>query len=594
MTAIINKIKGWWITADRTQKLVTLFGSGFLLVLLAMSIFFARRPNMQPIFSGLTPADQGMIVQELTQAGIPVEFSARGDVTVPADRVAEARMKLAQSNKMPASGPKGNEWLEGITSLTTPLVEKEKMKEALEGELARSINTMTGVASSIVHLTVGTDSRVASLATPSSAAVIVTQSSSGEIDEEAGRAMARLVQNSVPNLKEENISVTDNTGAFLFDGREVGRGSSGANQKLTAEINESKRREIELQRLLDVPFGPGNTIARVSVELEMDDVTESTLINKVDEGVVTESMTEKLSGAAASAGGVSGIESNISGATNTGGSNSGNYESKTTRTEVPTTQTNRTTKFAPGEVSGMAVTVLVNKEKIKDVEAVRQAVAGFAKLDYDAAQGGIVNSADVKATVTETEFDTTAADAQTKAAAAAGGSARIQQIVSFLPIAALLAVGFMLTKAIGKSAPRAIASTMPAEGLLTMGVAREAQIRSEHNAALALEHGGGASNAPNPKILELVKSGQSGSAISAADRELLKQQATPEQAEMIDNAKNLEEVMAALGIDPEGDIGDIEGIARKLDLPLEQIKKMARQRPETVAMLLKSWLVEDK
>jgi flagellar M-ring protein FliF len=52
--------------------------------------------------------------------------------------------------------------------------------------------------------------------------------------------------------------------------------------------------------------------------------------------------------------------------------------------------------------------------------------------------------------------------------------------------------------------------------------------------------------------------------------------------------------MMALGIDPDDDSTDVEGIKRKLDLPLEQIKKMARQRPETVAMLLKSWLSDDK
>jgi len=576
--------------------LVTLFGSGFLALLLIISILYARRPNMQPIFSGLTPADQGMIVQELTQAGIPVEFSARGDVLVPAERVAEARMKLAQANKMPASGPKGNEWLDGITSLTTPSVEREKMKEALEGELARSINTMTGVGSSIVHLTVGNESRVSSLSTPSSAAVIITPSSGGEMDADAGRAIARLVQNSVPNLKEEHISVTDNTGAFLFDGRENGRGAQGANQKLAAEIAESKRRETELQRMLDIPFGPGNTIARVNVELEMDEVSEQTEIKKLDDGVVAESVTEKMSGASNRAGGASGIDANIAGATNTGGANAGNYESRQTRTEIPTTQTNRSTRYAPGSVNGMTVTVMVNKDKVEDVAAVREAVAGFAKLAYDESQGGIVNTESIRATVTETSFDTSATAAQEKASAAAGSAAKLQQIVSFLPIAALLAVGFMLTKAIGKASPKPIPATMPAEGLLTMDVAREAQVRQDFQAALKLEQGGAASaHSPNPRVLELVKSGQSSGGLTPADREVLRAQAsTPEQLALIDNAKSLEEVMMALGIDPDDDSTDVEGIKRKLDLPLEQIKKMARQRPETVAMLLKSWLSDDK
>ena len=54
------------------------------------------------------------------------------------------------------------------------------------------------------------------------------------------------------------------------------------------------------------------------------------------------------------------------------------------------------------------------------------------------------------------------------------------------------------------------------------------------------------------------------------------------------------EVMRALGLDPDGDNVDVEGIKKRLDLPLEQIKKLARQRPETVAMLLKSWISEDR
>jgi flagellar biosynthesis/type III secretory pathway M-ring protein FliF/YscJ len=154
----------------------------------------------------------------------------------------------------------------------------------------------------------------------------------------------------------------------------------------------------------------------------------------------------------------------------------------------------------------------------------------------------------------------------------------------------------MLTQAIGKASPKPIPATMPAEGLLTMDVAREAQVRQDFQAALKLEQGGAASaHSPNPKVLELVKSGQSSGGLTPADREVLRAQAsTPEQLALIDNAKSLEEVMMALGIDPDDDSTDVEGIKRKLDLPLEQIKKMARQRPETVAMLLKSWLSDDK
>jgi flagellar biosynthesis/type III secretory pathway M-ring protein FliF/YscJ len=54
----------------------------------------------------------------------------------------------------------------------------------------------------------------------------------------------------------------------------------------------------------------------------------------------------------------------------------------------------------------------------------------------------------------------------------------------------------------------------------------------------------------------------------------------------------MEDVMIALGMDPNE--VDVEGIKRKIDMPLEQIKKLARQRPEVVAMLLKSWVMDER
>ena len=44
----------------------------------------------------------------------------------------------------------------------------------------------------------------------------------------------------------------------------------------------------------------------------------------------------------------------------------------------------------------------------------------------------------------------------------------------------------------------------------------------------------------------------------------------------------------------EAQLAAIKGISRKVNVPLEQIKKMSSDRPETVAMLIKGWLLEER
>lgn len=56
----------------------------------------------------------------------------------------------------------------------------------------------------------------------------------------------------------------------------------------------------------------------------------------------------------------------------------------------------------------------------------------------------------------------------------------------------------------------------------------------------------------------------------------------------------LADALTAMGIETFDDTIDVEAIRRKIDLPLEQIRKMSKQNPQAIAMLLKSWLLEER
>src|SRR5215216_3706922 len=123
MGGLFLRLRTWWETADRTQKVVTIFGGSFLLLLLAGTFYFGTRPKMELAWGGLTPSDQGRVVSEVQKLGIPVEYDLRGGVLVPSDKVAEVQATLSRNGSAPTSGHMGNEGLSSMSMMSTKNVE---------------------------------------------------------------------------------------------------------------------------------------------------------------------------------------------------------------------------------------------------------------------------------------------------------------------------------------------------------------------------------------------------------------------------------------------------------------------------------------
>jgi flagellar M-ring protein FliF len=553
MAAIILRIKDWWEGADRTQRLVTVFGGAFLALLLGLTFWFAGRPRFAPLFVGLSPADQGMVVEELTAQGIPTDINGQGAVMVPIDKVEWARMRLAQSNKLPDPGPKGMEWLDSLNSFSTPAQEREKIKAAKEGELARSIQTLEGIKSALVHISFGKDSPFGDEAVPPSAVVNITEAANATLSPDQGKAIARLVQNAVPGLKPDQVSVVNSAGQLVYDGEQASSAEAVASQKISAEIAEAKRRETDLQRRLDIAFGPGNTVAMVQVKLNMDAVTEQAVDFQLGDKKVTEKATETMAEAGATSGGPAGIESNSpASAPGTSNADGLRYSSEVTANQYPSTEIRTQTKKAAGELVGLTVSVIANSDKIED-PAVIQSILN----DYLGASRG---QEGFSASVQSVPFDTEAAEEQKKAAASAASQANMQQYISLLPVAALLVVGFMVTKALGKIPGKHLTMALP---------------------------GGGTVRTPAPQP------GLPGGAAALPPAQPEGPKVTTIE-ELAKTEPEVAEALAAMGVETIDESVDVAGIRQKIDVPLEQIKKMSRQKPQAVAMLLKGWLLEER
>ncbi len=578
MGAIFDRIKEWWQSADRTQKLVTVFGAAFLVVILGLTVMFASQPKMQPVLTGLSDQDRSAVYDELTKGGFKVEITPQMEVVVPSSEVPKARMYLASKNKLPKSGGNSFQMIESIGLGDSQRKENEKIIAAKEQELSDSIMTMEGVAHAQVHLTLGKDSAFGDQTTPPTAAVRITEANDNALSSEAAKAIARLVQNSVTGLKADGVTVVTNNGRMIYDGEESGSSTTIASKKMEAEAAESKRRAADLQRELDQVFGIGNTIVQVDVQLNMDATTiakDETI--RTGDPIVEETSGEKMTSNGGGTVQGAGTESNIPGqpaAVDTDAKSS-DYESEQKSKQYPTSNTRTNIERAAGELIAMNVSVMANSVAVKDLAPLEERVA-----NYIAPWQG-----DEKFTsnVTAAEFSDAATKLQEKAAADAASAARMQQIISILPIAALLGVAFILIRSLAKQLKPVSTQTV----VLSNGQTIQIPINAD------------------PQLLALIETSTNlspSTQIEVSDEEIDLGEELVDTGEidengdpiMIQRPKRKKKKRLHDDDDDDDDDLDIESIKRKVDIPLEQLRKMSKKNPEAVAMLLKSWMMEEQ
>lgn len=570
MGGFFLRLKNWWLAADKTQKLITAFGSGSLIVLLAVTFIIASKPKMVLLFSNLSMEDTGNVAMELENIGIPVSYDSNGNVSVPSDMRAKAHATLAMKGKLPkAASQSSMSALKDVSLMGSQAVQNEQLKAITEGELSQAIQFFEGVDSASVQITPAIDSPFESDKKPASANVTVSEKAGSIVSEDQARAMANLVASGVPGLDTTRVTIFTRTGRQLWDGQDMENGSARASNKLEMEKLEAKKKREDLQQALNRMLGAGNAIAMVDVTLDTDEVTEKSHIENPGKPIVSKTVEENGTSGAAAGPTESGLQSNQPGAptpapTNAGGAT---YSATQKATESAVDVTDKSIKRGVGEIKSMAVTVLVNQtDKIK-VDPTNPADP-IVSLATSFLGPKATDTENFTAKVVAYPFDDTKAKEAEKAAAASASSGRIQQILSILPIAALLIVAFMVVRSIGKLASRPMAPSLATAGGPSLGLGPEG--------AMALQSGASHHHALPTAAQTVVLP------------EIVKQKA-------LEAGISEEQLIAAM--EEAGDAGisveDIPSIKSRINVPLEQIKKMANERPETVAMLIKSWLIED-
>nr|WP_282960696.1 flagellar basal-body MS-ring/collar protein FliF [Actibacterium sp. MT2.3-13A] len=345
-------------------RLIALAATGLgLMLALFFGLSSVMAPSFVPLYSDLTPAGASRIVSTLEQAGFEVDLSGGGAiVSVPQDDIARARMTLAD-NGLPNEGTPGWELFDNSSGLgMNSFLQRVNRLRALEGELARSIQTIDGIDAARVHLVLPEREAFSRSRPEPTASVIVRSRANHQISRRQGLAIRALVASAVPSMSPEHVTVLSASGETILADDGDGMGDLSL-QSRRAAIEERLARNIT--GILTARVGAGNARVQVSVDLSSErQVIRQESYDPAQQVVRSTESREETSEGRESAQGEVGVADDLpaelagGGTGGAGSSNSRTQSNEIVNYEIGATRSE--TIREPGEIERISVAVLVN------------------------------------------------------------------------------------------------------------------------------------------------------------------------------------------------------------------------------------------
>jgi len=256
--------------SPRARALIMLSAAGVIAIVSAAWLWSAS-PSYSVLFTNLSDRDGGAVIAQLSQMNVPYRNADGGTILVPAEKVHEARLRLA-SQGLPKGSVVGFELLESQKFGLTQFQEQLNYQRGLEGELSRSIQSLAPVASARVHLALPKNSGFLRDRQVPTASVLLQLHPGKTLDRAQVAGIVHLVASSVPELTTKNVSVVDQHGALLASQHEGEGNLDGEQLDYVSQIEASTIKRIE--DILEPIVGRTNVRAQVTVDVDFSNVEQ--------------------------------------------------------------------------------------------------------------------------------------------------------------------------------------------------------------------------------------------------------------------------------------------------------------------------------
>ena len=250
------------------QKILLMVAIAALIALAVGASTWLKQSDYRILFSNISERDGGSIIAALEQMNVPYRFNEGGSaILIPGTRVHEVRLRLATQG-LPKGGGVGFELMENQKFGISQFAEQVNYQRGLEGELARTIQSIGAVQGARVHLAIPKPTVFLREELKPSASVMVSLYPGRSLDPMQIVGIQNLVAASVPNLAVAGVTVIDQSGAMIsqLKSRLMEAGLDPTQIKYVQEIEANTIKRVE-DILLPI-LGKGN--ARVQIAADID------------------------------------------------------------------------------------------------------------------------------------------------------------------------------------------------------------------------------------------------------------------------------------------------------------------------------------
>jgi flagellar M-ring protein FliF len=340
---------------------------------------WSETPDYKVLYNNLGDRDGGAVVQALGTLNIPYKFSDGGNaILVPSTMVYDARLKLA-SQGLPKGGITGMELMENQKFGTTQFQEQVNYQRGLEGELARTIQSVSAVQAARVHLAIPKSSVFLRDAEKPSASVFLNLYPGKALDHAQVEGILHLVSASVPELTADAVSIIDQNGTLLTRDSQSNSGLDPNQLAYVTDLEQSYTHRV--LSIIEPITGRANVRAQVTADIDFsqsESTAESYKPNGTPENAAIRSQQTTESNSSSPAGGApTGIPGAASNQPNTAAAATAAPIPPTPPAEATTAHKDSTTNYeldktvqvkrAPmGAVRHLSVAIVVNNHKTTD------------------------------------------------------------------------------------------------------------------------------------------------------------------------------------------------------------------------------------
>jgi len=471
---IITQILALWQKLTIRQRITIIAVVIVFFATLFLLIYQARQANYSLLYSNLELEEAGEIVNMLKEKNIPYQLKERGKaIFVPSSQVYDIRLQLAMEG-IPDGGKIGFEIFDNTNILgMTQFVEKINYQRALQGELARTIQSLSEIVESRVHLVIPEPTPFLEEKKPPRASVVLKLRPGVQLGKNQIWGIAHLVASSVEDLGTENITIIDGKGNMLFGGEEQNSPVflTGNQLEIKREIEEYLANKI--YSLLTPLLGPNKVVARVDAKMNFDQIRKTQEQYDPRGKVVQREMRreETKKGTSSLTGGSPGVKTNL-GESQPGIQNiPGEESSEESSLEYAVNKTVEHIVKEVGNIEQLSIAVAIdglyqlNQNGVKEyLPRTQEEMDKFTSIIQEAV--GYTESRGDTITITNIPFDTSYEEEQQIITQKLARQELLKYLIKYIPIGISIFILFLLIRLLNLReiiAPQGKKETIPSK-----------------------------------------------------------------------------------------------------------------------------------